>query len=114
MSSTSQTNTLALVSFVAGILSWVLPIPFIAALVAVVTGHMARQEIRGSLGTQEGSAFALIGLILGYAHVLVICVSIVVGILFFGGVIGLTGCAILSESVGYIVTGDTLSLLSSY
>jgi hypothetical protein len=38
------TNTMAIVSLVSGILSWFM-FPVIGALVAVVAGHMARNEI---------------------------------------------------------------------
>jgi hypothetical protein len=60
------TNTMAIVSLVAGIAGYVIPHPFIAGLVAIVTGHMARGQIRR---TGEGGALlATIGLILGYLH----------------------------------------------
>jgi hypothetical protein len=60
------TNTLAIVSLVAGIAGYVIPHPFIAGLVAIVTGHLARAQIRR---TGEGGALlATIGLILGYLH----------------------------------------------
>ena len=41
------TNTLAVISLVSSILSWFL-FPIIGALVAVVSGHMARREIKNS------------------------------------------------------------------
>src|SRR3981081_2890507 len=39
-------NSLAVVSLVAGIAGYVIPHPFIAGLVAIVTGHLARGPIR--------------------------------------------------------------------
>jgi hypothetical protein len=59
-------NSLALVSLVAGIAGYVLPHPFIGGLVAIVTGHMARRQIRQT--GESGSGLALAGLILGYVH----------------------------------------------
>ncbi len=94
MSSSSQTSTLAIISLVSGILSWVV-FPFIGALVAIVTGHMARNEIRNNYGMQ-GDGLALIGLILGYLHLISFCAGILLFMLFFGGMIGLSGCAILA------------------
>ena len=44
---TPPTNTMAIVSLVSAILSWFI-IPFLGAIVAVITGHMARREIRES------------------------------------------------------------------
>lgn len=59
-------NSLAIVSLVAGIAGYVLPHPFIAGIVAIITGHMARRQIRQT--GESGSGLALAGLILGYVH----------------------------------------------
>ena len=61
-----STNTLAMVSLVAGIAGYVLPHPFIAGIVAIITGHIARSQIRRT--GEGGSGFALAGLVLGYLH----------------------------------------------
>jgi Domain of unknown function (DUF4190) len=61
-------STAAIVSLVFGILSWVV-LPFIAGIVAIVAGHMARNEIRNSGGQISGSGMATAGLILGYINV---------------------------------------------
>ena len=74
------TNALAIVSLVAGIAGYVLPHPFIAGLVAIVTGHMARGQIRRT--GEGGGGLALAGLILGYLH-FAISVIVVVVILAF-------------------------------
>jgi hypothetical protein len=94
MASSSQTSTLAIISLVSGILSWVV-FPFIGALVAIVTGHMARNEIRNNYGMQ-GDGLALVGLILGYLHIITFCGGILFAMLFLGGMVGLSGCAILA------------------
>jgi len=60
------TNSLAIVSLVAGIAGYVIPHPFIAGIVAIITGHMARSQIRRT--GEGGSGLALAGLILGYVH----------------------------------------------
>ena len=94
----SPTNTLAIISLVSGLVSWFL-IPVLAAIVAVITGHMARGEIKRSNGAQGGDALAIVGLILGYLHLVTACV---VPLLILGGVISIGGilslCAVLSES----------------
>lgn len=97
---TPPTNTLAIVSLVSGILSWFL-FPIVGALVAIVTGHMARREITASLGSQGGDGLALAGLIIGYLNLATYCFSILIFILIFGSVIGLGGCAILADSAGF-------------
>lgn len=57
----------AIISLVCGILSWVL-LPVIAAIPGVITGHMARREIRDSGGRVGGDGLALIGLVFSYSN----------------------------------------------
>ena len=79
-----QTNNLAIVSLVSGILGWTL-LPWIGSLVAIVTGHMARAEIRRNADTQEGDGLALAGLVMGWAMVALSVLAVVAIFLFFGG-----------------------------
>lgn len=73
------TSTAAIVSLVSGIASWVM-LPFLAAIVAIVAGHMARAEIRRS--GAEGDGLALAGMILGYANL--VLSLLVLAVVFFG------------------------------
>jgi hypothetical protein len=75
-------SNLAIISLVSGILTWVL-LPVIAAIVAVITGHMARREIRQSGGQLAGDGLALIGLILGYAQIALAFLGVCAGLFFF-------------------------------
>lgn len=75
-------SNLAVISLVSGILSWVV-LPLIAAIVAIITGHMARNEIRQSGGSLTGDGLALIGMVLGYAQIALIILAVCVGIFFF-------------------------------
>ena len=83
----ARTSPLAIVSLVFGILTWCL-LPFVGALVAVVCGHLARSEIRHAPpdAPQEGDGLAIAGLVLGYVHLLlcVVAVMVVLGVLFLG------------------------------
>ncbi len=63
----AQTSTMAVVSLVAGIAAWLL-VPLIGAIVAVITGHMARKEINNSMGQLTGGGMATAGLVLGYVQ----------------------------------------------
>lgn len=58
-------STSATVSLVFGILAWVI-LPIIGAVVAIIAGHMARNEIRASCGHLGGAGYATAGLVLGY------------------------------------------------
>ena len=82
----SRTSSLAVVSLVFGILSWCV-LPFIGAIVAVVCGHLARSDIRRApAGPVEGDGMAVAGLVLGYLHLLLVALGLMVvfGVLFFG------------------------------
>ena len=86
-----QTSALAVVSLVAGILSWVF-VPLVGAIVAIVTGHMARSEIRREPERLEGDGMAIAGLILGYAQIVLTVLGILFILaitLFFGGIAAL-------------------------
>lgn len=77
--SVPQTNTLALVSLISGILGWVI-LPCIGGVVAVITGHMARKELRAPGNRLSGDGFATAGLILGWSQ---IGITILAGIVIF-------------------------------
>jgi hypothetical protein len=79
-----QTSALAVVSLVSGILGW-LPLPLIGSIVAIVTGHLARGEIRREPGRLEGDGMALAGLILGYGALALGIFAIFAMLVFFGG-----------------------------
>ncbi|MDR6842200.1 DUF4190 domain-containing protein [Pseudoxanthomonas sacheonensis] len=78
-----QNSALAVISLVAGILGWTL-LPFLGSLVAVVTGHMARKEIRQNPAL-EGDTMAIIGLVLGWVAVIGTVLAILAFLLLFGG-----------------------------
>jgi hypothetical protein len=83
-----QTSTMAMVSLISGILGWTILFG-IASVVAVITGHMAKTEIRRSGGMLSGDGLATAGLILGYVNlaaiVVGICLLIVLPLLGLGG-----------------------------
>jgi hypothetical protein len=68
-------STLAIVSLVCGIGAYVI-LPFIAAIAAVITGHLAKKEIKESGGTIKGAGMATAGLILGYIQIAMVVLSI--------------------------------------
>lgn len=74
-STSAPTNRMSVVSLVAGIASYVI-LPFIAAVVGVITGHISLKQIKQD--SSPGKKFALAGLILSYIN---IAISIVVGLL---------------------------------
>ncbi|MCX8062318.1 MAG: DUF4190 domain-containing protein [Anaerolineales bacterium] len=73
------TSSMAIVSLVAGILGLSL-FPFIGSIVAVITGNMAKNEIRDSRGALGGEGLAKAGVILGW-------IGIVLGVLGVCGAI---------------------------
>ncbi len=83
-----QTSTLAIVSLIAGLLGWT-ALPFIGSLVAIITGHMARKEIRLAPDRLEGDGYAVAGLILGWLMVASAVLAFLIFVFFFGGLIWL-------------------------
>lgn len=80
-----QTSSLAILSLVTGIASWFI-LPVVGAVIAVITGYMAKNEIRSSNGQLTGDGLATTGIVLGFLHfaiILAIC-CIVVALLALG------------------------------
>lgn len=59
-----QMHTLAIVSLIAGIISW-FGCPFIGGIVALITGAMARKAIKAEPQRWDGDGMALGGMIVG-------------------------------------------------
>jgi hypothetical protein len=85
-----QTSTTAIISLVSGILGWTL-LPLLGSIIAIVTGHMARAEIRRNPETMEGDGLAVTGLVLGWALVVISLLTILLLVMFFGGIAVLLG-----------------------
>lgn len=80
---TNRTNQMAIASVIAGALGWV-GVPIAASLIAIVCGHMARQQIRKT--GEEGDGLAILGLVLGYTHMVAACVVVAVVFAVYGGI----------------------------
>ncbi|MGV8943151.1 DUF4190 domain-containing protein [Thermomonas sp.] len=81
---TRTTSPMAIISLVSGILGWTL-LPFLGSIVAVITGHLARGEIRRGQDRLEGDGLAIAGLVLGYAMFVMAILGIIAIFMFFGG-----------------------------
>jgi hypothetical protein len=79
---TYPTSPTAVVSLVFGILSY-LALPLVGSIIAVITGHAARREIRVSGGKLDGQLLASLGLALGYSQ-LVLAALVVVAVFGLG------------------------------
>jgi hypothetical protein len=80
-SQAAPTSSMSVISLVAGILGISL-FPFLGSIIALITGYMAKKEIRESSGTIGGDGMATAGIILGwFGFVLTICCSCAFGIL---------------------------------
>lgn len=83
--SPAQTSAMAVISLISGIVSW-FALPVLGGIVAVITGHMAKREIRGSVGRLTGDGLATAGLVLGYLNlgVMVLGVCVVAVLIALG------------------------------
>lgn len=89
----AQTSTLAIISLISGILGWTI-VPTLGAIVAVITGHMAKNEIRRSGGMLTGDGLATAGMVLGYIHLALVVVGICLAVLIFAGVLSVPLCLV--------------------
>ncbi|MBN2548434.1 MAG: DUF4190 domain-containing protein [Anaerolineales bacterium] len=95
-------SSLALISLITGILGLTF-FPLIGSIVAIVTGMMARKEIRESGGALGGDGLATAGLVLGW-----IGVGLgVIGLCVVGVIFALPLCfiplGIMSENMGFLL-----------
>lgn len=83
-----KTSPLAIISLVAGLLGWTL-LPWLGSFGAIITGHMARAEIRRSAGAIDGNGLAIAGLVLGWGSIIITILGILIAVMFFGGIAAL-------------------------
>lgn len=103
----ARTNGMAVASMICGIASWVI-LPFLASIVAIILGHIARGQVKRS--GEQGGGMAMAGLVLGYVNIgLGIAFTCLFGI-FFLGLFGIVGAA----GVSGIDTTPTPSETYSY
>jgi hypothetical protein len=80
-------STMAIISLIGGIAGWTV-LPFLGAIVGIITGHMAKSEIKKSGGMVTGNGMATAGLILGYLSiafgVCLFCVLVILPLLGIG------------------------------
>lgn len=79
-----QTSALSVISLVSGILG-VFPFPLLASVVAVVTGHLARAEIRREPERFDGDGMAVAGLVLGYLMIAMSLLGAALVLFLLGG-----------------------------
>jgi hypothetical protein len=78
-------STMAILSLISGIAAW-LGLFGLGGLLAVIFGHIAKGEINKSNGWVTGGGMATIGLVLGYANLILSVLGICFFVLVFAGV----------------------------
>lgn len=88
------TNSMALISLIAGILGLTL-FPFLGSIAAIITGNIGKKEIAASAGAQGGAGMAQAGVILGWIGVglgvlglCAVCLAFVVPLIMVGSIEG--------------------------
>ncbi len=79
----AHNSRMAIASLICGVMTWILFfIPLLLAIPAVICGHLGHSAVKRGNGAVTGKGIALIGMVLGYAHlvltVLAFCVLIVI------------------------------------
>jgi hypothetical protein len=86
-----QTSSLAVISLISGIASYFI-VPLLGAIVAIITGNMAKREIKESAGRLTGEDMAKWGMILGWVNIGLSLIGLCVVMLILIGVISLPLC----------------------
>lgn len=85
-------STLATVSLIAGILGFTF-IPVVGAIVALITGYMARSETRSIPPKASGDGMATAGIIMGWIQIGLIIVGICCLVVYLVFIVGLVGAS---------------------
>jgi hypothetical protein len=72
-----KTSGLAIASLVCGIAAWTLLPILVTAVAAVVTGQMAKREIKSKQGALSGNGMATAGLILGWIQIALVSLALI-------------------------------------
>ena len=88
-----QNSTLAVISLISGIASFFI-VPLLGAIVAIITGNMAKKEIAQSVGRMTGEGMARWGMILGWVNIAFSVIGLCLAMLVFFGAISLPFCFI--------------------
>ena len=78
----SRTSSLAVISLISGIASFFI-VPLLGAIAAIITGNMAKKEIRQSRGRLSGDSMATWGKILGWINLGISLIGVCLGLLVF-------------------------------
>ena len=87
----TEMNVWAVISLISGVLAW-LGVFGLGGIAAVITGHVAKDQIRRSSGQMSGNGIASAGLILGYLNIALTVIALCLLFLVIAGVI--SGAAI--------------------
>ncbi len=88
-----QSSTLAVISLISGIASFFI-VPLLGAIAAIITGGMAKKEIRASQGRMSGSGMATAGQIMGWINIGLSLIGICLGVLVMVGAVAAPACLI--------------------
>lgn len=86
--SPTETNIWALVSVISGVLGW-LGLFGLGGIVAVIAGHVAKNQIRQDPVRMSGDGMATAGLVLGYTNIAITAVGVCLLVLVLIGAISM-------------------------
>jgi len=86
-------HTMAIVALIAGIVSW-FGCPFVGGIVALITGAMARKEIRAEPQRWDGDGMAIAGMIVGGIN---LTIWTIVGLFYLLMILGIVSAAVFGS-----------------
>lgn len=85
------TSSSAIISLICGILAW-LGVFGLGGILAVIFGHVAKNEIKKSNGLIGGEGLATVGLVLGYLNIAFSLLGLCLALLIILGIVSLPVC----------------------
>lgn len=101
-----ETSGKATASLICGIAAYVI-LPFLAAIPAIILGHLALSDIKRKAGQLKGNGLAIAGMVMGYAQVVFLPVILIIAAIAIPNLLRARMAANEASAVGTLRTYNT-------
>jgi len=98
-----ETSGKATASLIFGIVAYLI-LPFLAAIAAIILGHLALSDIKKKAGQLKGSGLAIAGLVMGYAQIVLIPFILIIAVIAIPNLLRARMAANEASAVGTLRT----------
>jgi type IV pilus assembly protein PilA len=104
-----ETSGKATASLICGIVAYLI-LPFLAAIPAIILGHLALSDIKKRAGQLKGSGLAIAGMVMGYAQVVLIPFILIIAAIAIPNLLRARMAANEASAVGTLRTYNTVMM----